>query len=152
MSKKNNVVAIGHNSGSFTEEAIKAIREENRYLNDCVITAITTIAKLIYGSDKIKRELKDLKNAKNNWDRSTHANKAIKTNNQQQEDLQVFKNVVFALEDRVDLYSYPTKSYTLNLGGEKTNFGMYFANDAKNLEEVVNQAKLDWSKEVDKDE
>lgn len=152
MSKKNNVVRIGHNSGSFTEEAIQKLKDENWYLQDCIVTAISTIAKLIYGSDKLKDELTDLKNAKNNWDRSTHANKAIKTNEQQQQDLQIFKNVVFALEDRKDLYQHPQKHHTLNLGGEKTNFGMFFANDASNLEEVVNQAKLDWSKEVDKDE
>ncbi|MCH1613419.1 MAG: hypothetical protein L7S72_08995 [Flavobacteriales bacterium] len=152
MSKKDNVVRIGHNSGSFTEEAIQKLKDENWYLQDCIVEAIYTITKLIYGSDKLSSELKDLKNAKNNWDRSTHANKAIKTNGHLQKDLDVFKHVVYALDNKKDLYQHPQKHHTLNLGGEKGNFGMFFANEEKNLQEIVNKASNEWFKEVDKDE
>jgi hypothetical protein len=49
--KKNNVVKIDHNSNrSISEEFAKKFQEENWYLNDCIITAIKTIAKLWLGS------------------------------------------------------------------------------------------------------
>lgn len=150
--KKNNVVKIDHNSNrSISEEFAKKFQEENWYLNDCIITAIKTIAKLWLGSEKINDSLEDLSTAKNNWDRSVHANQALKTSNHQLRDLQIFKNTIRALLYRKDLYQQPQKHHTLELGSHKQNFGLYFANNENELQETIKQAYKNWCEEEYKD-
>lgn len=145
---KNNVVKLGHNSNrSITDEALKALQEENWYLNSCIITAVKTIKKLCIGADAISDSLVLLSRAKNNWDRSVHANKAIKLSDHQQRDLQVFKNTVAALTQRKDLYQQPQKHHTLELGSNQENFGMYFANNESELQETCEQAYKEWTEE-----
>ena len=149
---KDNIVRLGHNSNrSISEELAKKFQEENWYLNDCIITAIQTIAKLWLGTEKINDSLKDLSTAKNNWDRSVHANQALKTSKHQLRDLQIFKNTIRALLDRKDLYHADQKHQTLELGSQKQNFGMYFANNENELQESMKQAYKNWCEEEYKD-
>jgi len=153
MSEEKKVIKYDHNykNRSPMEELVEQFQNKNWYLNDCVITAIKTIAKLWLGTEKINNSLEDLSTAKNNWDRSVHANQALKTNKHQLRDLEIFKNTIEALLDRKDLYQQPQKHHTLELGTDKSNFGLYFANNENELQETMKQAYKDWCKEEYKD-
>ena len=150
MSKKNNVVQIGDNykNISITDE----LMHENSYLRDAINTAIKTIHKLTLGTRKVKGQLQRLKHAKNNWDRGVHADKALKLSNVTHKHLGVFEDTLKALHDKEDLYSPEHKSKTLELGADQSNFGMYFANSHKELQETIRASVQEWNKEFEEDE
>ena len=152
MSDEKKVVRFDHNykNRSPMEELAEQV-SKNRYLKDALTIAVKTIAKFSKSGHAISSSLFDLNNAKNNWERGKHADVAIKNADKLCKDLQPFRCVLQTLKYKEDMYEYPNKKHTLELGGTYSNFGMHFANDADELSDAVIEAEKQWNKE-DKDE
>lgn len=148
MSKKKKVVKYDHNykNRSPMQELAEQI-SENKYLKDALTTAVKTIAKFSKSGHEISSALFNLNNAKNNWDRSKHADVAIKNADKLSKDLQPFRSVLSALRHKEDLYSAHNKTHTLELGSTHGNFGMHHANEDKELSVAVNEAENQWKEE-----
>jgi hypothetical protein len=152
MSDEKKVVKFDHNykNRSPMEELAEQVAK-NTYLKDALTIAVKTIAKFSKSGHAISSSLFDLENSKNNWERGKHADVATKNADKLKKDLQPFRCVLQTLSNKEDMYGYPNKTHTLELGSTYGNFGMHYANDEKELSDAVIEAEKQWSEE-DKDE
>ena len=148
MSKdnQNKVVKFDHNYKN--RSPIQELVEQNAYLQDALKGAVKVIYKYTINATNLLCNLNDLNDAKNNWDRSKHADAALKNVHTFKRDLKPFKKVLEPLRNNADLYSPINKSNTLELGAQHGNFGMYHANTAKELHEAIMEAEKEWRKET----
>ena len=134
------------------EELVEQLQNRNKYLEDALRGAVQVITKFSKSGYLISIALISLDNAKNNWDRSKHAEVALKNVGKLSRDLHPFRSVLNALRHKEDLYSSHNKKHTLILGSlpGAENFGMHHANEANALSDAIDEAEKQWSQEEDK--
>ena len=148
MADEKKVAKYDHNYKDRSPmEELAELVSKNQYLKDALTIAVKTIAKFSQSGHAVSRSLNKLNDAKNNWDRSKHADVAIKKADKLNKDLQPFRAVISTLRYKEDMYEYPNKKHTLELGSTYSNFGMHYANDAKELSDAVIEAESQWKEE-----
>ena len=148
MSEEKKVTKYDHNYKNRSPmEELAEVVSQNTYLKDALTIAVKTIAKFSQSGHAVSRSLDKLNDAKNNWDRSKHADVAIKKADKLNKDLQPFRKVISTLRYKEDMYGYPNKRHTLELGSTYGNFGMHHANNDKELSDAVIEAESQWKEE-----
>ena len=134
------------------EELVEQLQNRNKHLEDALRGAVQVITKFSKSGYLISIALISLNNAKNNSDRSKHAEVALKNVEKLSRDLHPFRSVLNALRHKEDLYSSHNKKHTLNLGSlpGAENFGMHHANEADALSDAIDEAEKQWNQEEDK--
>ncbi len=132
MSEEKKVTKYDHNYKNRSPmEELAELVSKNTYLKDALTIAVKTIAKFSQSGHAVSSSLNKLNDAKNNWDRSKHADVAIRQADKLNRDLQPFRAVISTLRYKEDMYGYPNKTHTLKLGSTHGNFGMHYANNNK---------------------
>jgi hypothetical protein len=148
MSEEKKVTKYDHNYKNRSPmEELAELVSKNQYLKDALTIAVKTIAKFSKSGHAVSCSLDKLNDAKNNWDRSKHADVAIRQADKLNKDLWPFRKVISTLRYKEDMYSHLNKKHTLELGSTYGNFGMHHANNDKELSDAVIEAEKQWKEE-----